>query len=369
MNNRNKNFVITILFAVLVIGASVLCIFKPSDAFSESERRELASFPEFSFERVINGEFIADFETYATERFPYRDILRGIKASFSTKVMGKLDNNGLFVADGHISKIDSALNEEMLNHSGERFSYLYDSYLKDKSMNIYFSVIPDKNYFIAEKNGYPSLDYPKIVDIMKNKTDYMDYIDVTELLDIDDYYRTDTHWKQESIVDVAKYFANKMGSDIADTYNENTLDNPFYGVYHGQLAMPFEPDTINYLTNEIIDNFVVTYFDSGKPQTGDLYNMEKAYGKDPYEMFLSGSSPLVTIDNPLAANEKELIVFRDSYGSSILPLIAQGYSKTTIIDIRYLQSSFLGNLIDFNENSDVLFIYSATLLNNSLALR
>ena len=29
-----------------------------------------------------------------------------------------------------------------------------------------------------------------------------------------------------------------------------------------------------------------------------MYNMEKARGKDPYEMFLSGNQPLITIKNP-----------------------------------------------------------------------
>ena len=34
-------------------------------------------------------------------------------------------------------------------------------------MNVYYSVVPDKNYFIAEKNGYPSMDYDKLLSLMK----------------------------------------------------------------------------------------------------------------------------------------------------------------------------------------------------------
>ena len=66
--------------------------------------------------------------------------------------------------------------------------------------------------------------------------------------------------------------------------------------------------------------------------------------------------------------EKELILFRDSFGSSIAPLLVEGYSKITIVDIRYVQSEYLGNFIKF-EDQDVLFLYSTMLLNNSLALR
>ena len=33
-------------------------------------------------------------------------------------------------------------------------------------MNVYFSIIPDKNYFAAESNGYPSLDYERLEALM-----------------------------------------------------------------------------------------------------------------------------------------------------------------------------------------------------------
>ncbi len=365
---KTKNIITTVLFAALMFGFSVLCIFRPSEAFSESERRELASFPEFSTESVLNGEFTADFETYATERFPYRDVFRGIKAAFATNVLQRLDNNGLFVAEGHISKIDSAENPEMMDYAAEKFLYLYDAYMKDKGLNVYFSIIPDKNFLLAEPNGYPSLDYEAFAEKMKEKTQYMNYIDVTDLLQLEDYYNTDTHWRQEKITDIAERLANEMGADVNAGYVENKLNKPFYGVYHGQLAMPFEPDEIVYLTNDTIDNCIVTYYDTGMPKSGEMYNMKKAEGKDPYEMFLSGTTPLVTIENPNAKTERELIMFRDSFGSSLAPLMAEGYKKITVVDIRYIQSAFVGNLVEF-ENCDVLFVYSTTLLNNSLALK
>jgi len=96
--------------------------------------------------------------------------------------------------------------------------------------------------------------------------------------------------------------------------------------------------------------------------------MEKAYGKDPYEMFLSGTSALIEIENPNAKSDKELVIFRDSYASSIAPLLVEGYSRVTLVDIRYIQSSFLGNFVEF-DNQDVLFLYSTSLINNSTSMR
>lgn len=198
--------------------------------------------------------------------------------------------------------------------------------------------------------------------------DYMKYIDILPMLTLDDYYKTDSHWRQEKIQDIAWHIAESMGADAKSLYTVNTLDYPFEGVYMGQSALPLKPDTIKYLTNDILSECKVSYFDSGKAVTGDMYNMEKAYGKDPYEIFLSGTSALIEIDNPNAKTDKELVLFRDSFGSSLAPLLVPGYSKITVVDIRYLQSSFLGNFIKF-DNQDVLFLYSTTLLNNSMGMR
>jgi len=85
-------------------------------------------------------------------------------------------------------------------------------------------------------------------------------------------------------------------------------------------------------------------------------------------MFLGGADALLTIENPNAVTNKELILFRDSFGSSLAPYLAEGYQKITMVDIRYIQPEMLGYFIEF-EGQDVLFLYSTLILNNSLGLR
>lgn len=62
---------------------------------------------------------------------------------------------------------------------------------------------------------------------------------------------------------------------------------------------------------------------------------------------------------------KELLLFRDSFGSSIAPLLLENYSKITLIDLRYLSKDILENYIEF-ENQDVLFLYSTLVLNQNV---
>ena len=367
MKNK-RNFIMLIAIVFTIASFSLASWLKADGQYSESERRLLAEEPDFTKETLLSGQYMSDIELHLVDQFPFRDKLRGVKAFFTTRIFNKKDNNGLYIADGHISKIEYPVNENMVNNAKNKFDYLYKTYLEDKNVKIYLSLVPDKNYFLAESNGYLSIDYKAFADNFKNKFDYMTYIDIFDKLSLDDYYKTDSHWKQENITDVAEFLAERMGADAKAQYEQKTLDNQFKGVYLGQSALNLEPDTIRYLTNDTLNNCIVTYYDTGRPVVGDMYNMDKAYGKDPYEMFLSGTSSLITIENPGAKSDKELVIFRDSFAGSLAPLLAEAYSKITLVDLRYVQSSFVGNFVDF-DNQDVLFLYSTTLINNSLALR
>jgi len=204
------------------------------------------------------------------------------------------------------------------------------------------------------------------VDMMTQSAPFMEYIPIDHLLELEDYYRTDTHWRQERIMDVAKHLGEAMGAELKGEYNEAVLDKPFYGVYCGQAALPLPAETLYYLTNDTLEGCSVYDHETGR-HIG-VYDLEKAGGQDPYEIFLSGSKSLLTIENPACDNGKELIIFRDSFGSSIVPLLAEGYSTVTVVDIRYMSSDMLGRFVDFH-GQDVLFLYSTLVLNNSVTLK
>ncbi len=368
MNKKVKNIVLTVLMAALFVGFFGWNIAKKPDEFSDSERRTLAAFPELTLETVISGEFMKEFETFTLDQFPLRDTFRSIKAVCSHYLFNNMDNNDVILENGHISKLEYPLNEHMLNHAADRFSFIYDNGIRGSNAKVYLSVVPDKNMFLAESGGYLSIDYNKLVSSMREKMGYAEYIDIMPLLSEDDYYFTDSHWRQEKITDVAAHIANGMGVPFKNDFTEVTLENPFYGTYYGQAALPAKPDTIKYLTNKATENCIVKTYETKVPTKLPVYNMENAKGKDPYEMFLSGNQAFLTVENPLNESGRELVVFRDSFGSSLVPLMAQSYSKITVIDIRYVHPSILKNMVKY-ENADVLFIYSSILLNNSLSLK
>lgn len=369
MIDKIRNIVVVCLTAAVIFGLAAAGLMRESDMFSESERRTLAQMPELSSDTLLSGKFMDNFEVYTQDQFPMRETFRSVKAIAVKNLLMQSDNNDIYVADGYVSKLEYPLNTSMLEYAAGRFQFIYDNFLEESGANVYLSIIPDKNYFLAEKNGYLALDYDELFKHMQQKTAFAEYIDITDTLAIDKYYRTDTHWKQEEILAVADRIVQTMGAKPIGEYTVNTLEVPFYGVYKGQSALPLEADTIKYITTPTLDGCTVTSYDTGKPRPAYVYDMDAANGADPYEMFMSGSDALLVLENPEAETERELVIFRDSFGSSLAPLLAEGYSKVTLADIRYMQSGLIGNFIEFDENCDVLFIYSTTLLNNSGALK
>ncbi len=360
-----KDKVVCLLFSLLLAGGFLLCVFLPEKKYSDSERRFLATMPSFTADAVWSGRFMSDFESYAVDAFPARDAFRRGKALTAAHVFARQDNNGIYTADGFLCAVEYPLDEDSFMRAIERLRYVCDKYLTEEN-RIFMSLIPDKNCFLAKESGHLSLDYDEVEEQVAKMADFAEYIPISDLLGKEDYYKTDTHWRQENITDVADRLAQAMGTELLAEYEFSVAKEDFYGVYYGQAALPHEPDRLCYLTGDAIDQAIVYDWQNGRKIP--VYDMEKADGRDPYEMFLSGSLSLITMENPHATGDKKLVLFRDSFGSSIAPLLISGYSQITLVDIRYIHPDSLGQFIDFT-GCDVLFLYSTLVWNHSETLK
>lgn len=365
MARHKKNQAVCLLFLALLFGGLLLCICLPKDEFSESERRALAPAPRLSAESLLSGRFMSEFEEYATDAFPFRDSFRTLKALTAEHLFCRQDNNGVYAADGFLSAVEYPVNEASLERGAARFRYVCEKYLTAEN-HVYLSVVPDKNCFLARESGHLCMDYADFERQMQEQADFARYIRISDLLELDDYYRTDTHWKQEKIVDVAVRLAQCMGAAADTDYETHVSDQDFYGVYHGQAALPLAPDTLCFLTSDTLEH--CTVYDGQNGRRIPVYDLERARGRDPYELFLSGALSLVTIENPGAGTDKRLVIFRDSFASSLAPLLVSGYAQITLVDIRYIHPDSLGQFVDFAK-SDVLFLYSTLVLNHSETLK
>ena len=352
-----KDKINTIIFLGFIFTFSILHIVLPDNEISNTERRKLSTFPEFE----LSSSYIEEIESYLLDHFPLRDTYRSIKANFNYKVLNKLDNNDIYLKDNYIFKSEYPTNKDSISNFISKTNRIQS--LLTKKNNTYIMIIPDKNYYIND-SSFLSIDYNYLYSEIDKLN--MTKIDIRDIMYLEDYHETDTHWKQENLDKVVKELSTKMNFKYKEVkYKENTYDR-FYGVYYGESAISRNPETITYLTNDTILNSEVTYLENKTLNT--VYNLDNLESLDSYEVYLDGASSLIEITNKNSKSKKELIIFRDSFGSSLSPLLIEYYGKITIIDNRYISSDYIKEFVKFT-NQDVLFIYSTLIVNNSVTLK
>ena len=357
---KQNAIVLLILWGVLVLFAWLL----PAKAVSDAERRPLAQMPEISAESILGGKFMEQFEDYSLDQFPLRNGFRTVKSLFHYYVLGQKDNNGIYLEKGFAVKQEYPLKDASIDHAVERFARLYEKYLTDSQ--VYMAIVPDKGYYLAENAGQLHLDYDWFYDRFRQELPWAQQIDLRPVLNVNDYYCTDTHWRQEALSGAAHTICTAMNVSTQKDLVATQTEQPFYGVYYGQAALPMAPDSISLMENDLLKNCTVFDHETGK--TTGIYDLEKLSGKDPYEVYLSGPKSLLTIENPAGQPGKELIVFRDSFGSAMIPLLIADYETVTVVDIRYIQMDLLERFVDFH-GQDVLLLYSTLVLNNSETIK
>lgn len=269
--------------------------------------------------------------------------------------VAKNTDEDVVVIDGHLTEKYEPMRPDMADYAVKLFQKVSDKYLFDN--DCYFLLIPDKNMYLCEEKS----DYDKYYSYIKEQLPFVQMIDVYDLVDADDYYYTDMHLRQEKTIDIAQKVSDAMNNDVALSFEKVAVDVEFFGNYAKRYSSKVQPDELFYLTNSTIENLKTK-------EDIFIYDFEKLDTDEPYEFFLSGNQSVVHIKNEKAKSDKRLVIFRDSFASSLAPLLADSYSEIVLIDLRYIMSDMIGEYVDF-ENADVLFMYSTKLINNSLCMR
>ena len=363
-----RSILTSMAFILMIALFSLGHLLSPDKDISVSERRPLEQLPKFSVQTLMNGKFTDDLEDYLLDQFPLRDTIRSLKAAWHFDVYKQSDNNGIYLVGDHVCKLDCYLKPEEIGAAIVNTNKIYETYLQ--GMNVSFSVIPDKNYFAAQANGYPAMDYDKLCALLaEGLNEGIDFYGMSHFaaLTLDDYYRTDLHWKQEALQEVVDAMAKDLGFASMDlSAMHQSQYSPFYGSYYGQSALNIAPDVLTTLSNATTDGCIVTAPElKGEKPVYDEADFEEIDG---YNIYLGGPLGLVTVENPNGNTGKELIIFRDSFASSLAPLLMDGYDKITLIDLRYLASINVGRFVEFTDQ-DVLFLYNASLVNSGKLLK
>lgn len=375
MSDKIRNIVSTVavsLFIGVFAVLSVMKLWNPGE-YSDVEKRPLAQLPtDVTAEQLLANKNYKDpvtgvekespikqFENFTVDQFPLREFFRNIKVNFVLNVLGIKENNGYAEEDGSIAQIETEFVPENVEHQLGRIEYIYEKYLIESDGEVYFCLIPDKTYFFGRDYGYPTRDYDALKAELERRFPDMQKIEIFDKLTLEDYYKTDWHWAQHKLLGVQEALAEGLGITVSGEYVENVLSD-FRGGYTDMSALYPNAEELIYLTNDILDSCTVYDYETNK--TMGLYNFDLYESKVQYDFFLSGSRSLLRIDNPNAAEQREIVIFRDSFGANIIPLLAEGYSSIYVVDIRYIMPDVVPRVIGGFEGKDVLFLYSATVL-------
>ena len=198
-----KNKIIVFLFIGYLGLFSILGIIFSDKEISNSERRKLSSFPEIEF----SSDYITDVDKYFLDHFPFRDSFRSIKANYNYKILGMLDNNGIYLKDNYIFKSGYPTNRKSISNfitHVKKMSSLFPN------SNIYTMIVPDKNYYLDDSN-FLNIDYNYIYEEVSNLGTF---IDIREVLELDDYYETDAFFKLVSFLENNPEYASVRGNVI-----------------------------------------------------------------------------------------------------------------------------------------------------------
>lgn len=275
----------------------------------------------------------------------------------------EINKEGIYAVDNHYFKSIYPLDEKSVLKAANYINSIQETYLTENN-KVFYAIIPDKTYY-DKSSSYDKLDYDKMITILNENIKNMEYIKLKDLLSLDDYYKTDNHWRQEKIIDVANRIGEKLNFKINANSFEKKSYNGFKGMYSKYVTNTKFKEELQYLTNKHITNATVDNYQS---KFTSVYDTNRLSTDVSYDVFLSGATPFLTITNASANSDKELVIFRDSYTSSLAPLLVSEYSKITLIDTRYMASTLIKDFIEFN-NQDVLFLYSSAVINNSTMLK
>lgn len=364
-----KEKIVSILFVFMLLVFSLGSIIAKDNDISYKERRTLTKMPSLNLKSIFSGSdnYFENLTNYFNDQFIFRDNFKSLKGITTSKIFLMKENNGIYEKDNYLFQMETNVNKKSIDNLLNKIKYIDNTYLDNQ--NKYFVMIPDKNYYLDDEN-IPKLGYNNIIDSLKNRLpNDVKWIDITKSLTLDSYYKTDIHFKESKLSDVVKTLSNNMNFESSNTNYTLKKYYPFYGALYGKVASNIKADEIEYLTNDVINNASVYNYEKNRVEK--VYMEDYLKNVDSYDVFLSGATPLLIIENKFNDSGKELVMFRDSFASSLAPLLIESYSKIVMIDLRYVSSKYLEKINEFSvkEDADVMFIYSAVIINNSFSLK
>ena len=351
--------------SLIVYGTLVLLLalgiasFAFSHRFSDWEKRYLAKEPgNYS---LTDWKLNTDMETFLSDQIPFRRQLVSLNAAVQVYTGRGTELEAWPLGDAVVEKPVEGDPEK-----AERRLEMMRSVAGDIPCR--FMIPPTAGMLKSEyMTSFRAALYREEAALYDQVTASEDFIALRESFEKSEeevFYRTDHHWNENGVYLAYLAFCRSEGLNPAgqDAFIRTEYE-PFYGTTFSRSAFPFvKADTLVCMEPR---NPVTLTTD------GEVYHHlifpEKAESYDGYEVYLNGNHGMLTIDNP-DAEQGTLVVFRDSFASSLLPYLSVHYRRIVAVDARYYPGTFRQVLADIGEVEEILYLYSLDSLMNDTSL-
>ena len=356
--------IISIVVTLIIIVLLVLFIVLPKSNFSSNENRYLEKFPKLSIESLLDGSYMLNIEAYVEDHFPFREFFLNLKTNvFKLSGMTK-QSDVYFGRDGYLlQEYNEPVNSDKIIRIVNRF---VDGL---ENVNVDFLLVPTSIYVNSDKlpNNSIVFNQGNVIDYYKEKLN-TNFIDVKDALLSSDndylYYKTDHHWTTYGANEAYLVYCKEKGLTPYE-FDFELVSNKFYGtLYSKVIDNSLESDSIHRVLD---DNIYEVYYETSDLTKGSMYEEKYLNEKDKYSYFLDNNHALITITNKSLNNNNELLVIKDSYANSFIPLIAKHYEKIHVIDPRYYRLS-ISDYIKDNGISNVLFLYNILTIDDDMGI-
>lgn len=347
--------------SVAAIATMTVNIIIPDHEQSETENRPLQTFPSWSTEHVLSGQYTKDLNTWFSDQFVCRDQNIHIKYLIQ-KTFGVKEIQDVFLTKQGLIEKTAKPNKEQLERNLNAINAFKQNY---PELNVGFVTAPNA---VSIKKAYlpkyaVTLNQNKQIDNIYSKLDdSIVKIDLRNTLkkhkDEYLYYKTDHHWTS-----LASYYAYQ---DIAKAFNLETTKKSDYTIYpvttnfEGTLAnktgsVNIKDEIDIYVPKDKCDYVITDESTNKKSRT--IYHSDALETKDQYTVFMGGNKALfhINVDNN---SKRHLLLIKDSYANSLIPFLIPQYASITVVDARYYFENY-ERLIKDDLITDVLFMNNA----------
>lgn len=360
MKIRDK--LLTLLFCAFIFGFGILFLAMPKEEFSENEKRNLATMPEFSVKSVLNGKFESGFETYLNDHFPFRKEFTATDA-YLMLLSGRNGSNGIYKgSDGYLFTKPVKYNTENINSNVSALK----AFAQNTEIMSTMILMPTSGYIMSEKlpkNHEEYRDEAIINDIHKQIETDIRWVDIipkfTNAKESGQiYYKTDHHYTTYGAYLAYEAFCEEHGLVPFKDYSIERY-NGFYGTSYSKSALWNEPG----------ECFEVWRYPSRTSITiqnkeyQSLWFDEHLSKLDKYPVFLNGNQPFSRIINPDIEGGK-ILILKDSYAHAMIPFLAQHYNQIDVVDLRYYFEP-VSKLVEENQYGEIFMIYGLSSLCDS----